>query len=298
MNSLRRWSPLLLMFALLLLAASGRFDAGLALGIGLVLELGLFLIVLWQIIVVARRYRRNRAAGLDFEAALEDGLARIFPRRLARLVALEPRLWGSLFRWLFRRRPLAAHEFPYTRRSIMGSVIGLVLFSAPVELFVIELLIPWPVVRWILLFIALYSAIWMLGLYAAMKVHPHRLDDTGLRLYNGVMADGTIPYDQIAAITVERHRPPKDGEGLQVAPTERAAYLAIGGRTDVTLRLRAPVVLQGLLTPTPPVLTVHFTADEPERLAAALRARTGLPADDAPAITPAPLGAAPFQALG
>jgi hypothetical protein len=127
MDSLRRWSPLLLMFALLLLAASGRLDAGTALGIGLVLELGLFLIVLWQIIVVARRYRRNRAAGLDFEAALEDGLARIFPRRLARLAALEPRLWGSLFRWVFRRRPPAAHEFPYTKRTIMGAVTGALL---------------------------------------------------------------------------------------------------------------------------------------------------------------------------
>jgi hypothetical protein len=286
------------MLALLLLAASGRLDAGVALGIGLLIELGIFLVVLWQIVVVARRYRRNRAAGLDFEAALEDGLARIFPRRFARLLALEPRLWSSLFRWLFRRRPPTANEFRYTKHTIMGMVIGLVLFTAPVELFIIELLIPWPVVRWILLFIAVYSAIWLLGLYAAMKVRPHRLDPDGLRLYNGIMADGYIPYDQITAITAERRRPPKDGEGLQVAPAERAAYLAIGGRTDLTLRLRAPVILQGLLTPTPPVLTVHFTADEPDRLVAALRERTGLPADDGPATTPAPRGATPSQALG
>jgi len=285
MNQIRRTILPLLLILGFGLVATGRVDLGAVLGVGFVVELGLFLIVLWQVIVVWRRYRHHREAGLDPEAALEEGLARIFPRRMARFLALEPRLWSSLFRWVFRRRPLAPNEFRYTRRSIMGSVIGLVVFVAPLELFAIELLVPWALVRLLLLFAGLYSALWLLGLYGAMQVRPHRLDAANFRLYNGIMADATIPYSQIAAIIADRRRPPKDGEGLQVAPTERAAYLAIGGRTDITLRLREPVVLHGLLTDTPPVLTIHFNADEPDRLIAALRARTGLGDDESSAVS-------------
>src|SRR3712207_7398712 len=38
-----------------------------------------------QVVLAVRRYRRDRAAGLDLWAALEDGLAVLLPRPLARL---------------------------------------------------------------------------------------------------------------------------------------------------------------------------------------------------------------------
>jgi hypothetical protein len=76
---------------------------------------------------------------------------------------------------------------------------------------------------------------------------------------------------------------------MGVVPKEQAAYIAMGGRTDLTIRLREPVVLHGLLKPTIPVRTIHFTADEPDRLAGALRERAGLESREAPSTAPEPL---------
>jgi hypothetical protein len=129
-----------------------------------------------------RRYRRDRAAGLDIETAVEDGIAVIFPRSVARLVALEPRIWIALFKWAFRRRPLAPNEFSYHKRSAMGAFLALVLLTLPVELLLYEILIPWPVVRWLLLVVSVYAVFWMLGLFASLRVLPYRLDAGGLKV--------------------------------------------------------------------------------------------------------------------
>ena len=74
---------------------------------------------------------------------------------------------------------------------------------------------------------------------------------------------------------------------MRVVAEEDAAYLAAGGRTDLTLHLREPIVLHGLLKPTPPVRTLHLAADRPDQLAAELRTVSGVevsPAQAAPAL--------------
>src|SRR6476659_1019706 len=72
---------------------SGTLQGGAALMVGVAIEGLLLLVASRQVVVVVRRYRRDRGAGLDVEAALEDGLALLLPRQVARMVALEPRLW-------------------------------------------------------------------------------------------------------------------------------------------------------------------------------------------------------------
>ena len=276
-----KWALPVLLLGNLLLVGSGVLEAQTALLAGVVAE-GLLLVVGGrQIWVAVRRYRRDRAAGLDLEAALEEGLAVFLPRPAARLAALEPRLWITLVRWLLRR-PVGPDTFPYAKRSLLGPLLGLVLFSAPVEIFAFELLIPWPPVRVLLLIASLYSVLWMAGLYAGLKMYPHRLTAEGLRFYQGLLASGAVPYDQIAAVEAGRRKSPGGKDGLLTAPAEGAAYLAAGGRTDVTLRLHTPTVIAGLLRPTPPVSTIHLAADDGPALAAALQAR--LVAAPAPAV--------------
>ncbi len=102
----------------------------------------------------------------------------------------------------------------------------------------------------------------------------HGLEAGGLRLRYGTLAGGRIPYEVIESVELSRRRT-LGGDGLRVVAGEKAAYLAIGGRTDVRLQLREPLPLQGALNPTPPVTTVHFAADTPERLVEALVERLG-----------------------
>jgi hypothetical protein len=272
MERLLKWALPGLLLGNLALVGSGVLEAQTALLAGIIAE-GLLLVVGGrQIWVAVRRYRQDRAAGLDLEAALEEGMAVFLPRPAARLAALEPRLWITLGRWLLRR-PVGPGTFPYARRSLFGPMLGLVAFSAPVEIFAFELLIPWPLVRVLVLIASVYSVLWLAGLYAGLKMYPHRLTPDGLRFYHGLLASGALPYDQIASVEAVRHKAPGGKDGLQPVPAEGAAYLAAGGRTDVTLRLRAPTVIAGLLRPTPPVTTVHLAADDGPALAAALQAR-------------------------
>ncbi|HEY8446190.1 MAG TPA: hypothetical protein VIL01_03715 [Thermomicrobiales bacterium] len=50
-------------------------------------------------------------------------------------------------------------------------------------------------------------------------------------------------------------------------------YLAVGGRTDLSLTLVQPVTLSASRRPTPPVCAVHIAVDDPHRLADTLRDR-------------------------
>jgi hypothetical protein len=149
------------------------------------------------------------------------------------------------------------------------------------------LLIPWPLVRVLFLLATLYSTLWIIGLYAGMKMYPHRLTAAGLRFYLGLQAGGVVPYTQIAAVEAVRRKSPGGKDGLLTVPAEDAAYLAVGGRTDVTLRLHAPAVIAGLLRPTPPVTVVHLASDDGPVLAQALQAR--LTAAAPPAAVAAPV---------
>ena len=148
----------------------------------------------------------------------------------------------------------------------------LVLLTVPVEIFIVELLVPWAWLRWTLLIAALYGVLWFGGLIASLKVLPHRqLEAGGVRLRHGNVAEVLIPYHEIAAVEQQSLRTPGGRDGLVTDRSAGSAYLAAGGRTDVTLRLRTARPVYGLLRPTPPVTTVHVAADDPAHLAAALR---------------------------
>ena len=95
------------------------------------------------------------------------------------------------------------------------------------------------------------------------------------KLGYGTFADALIPYEEIATMELARRKSPKGRDGLQVAREENAAYLAVGGKTDLTLHLRTARPLHGLFRPTEPVTTVHLSADEPDRLARELERRVG-----------------------
>lgn len=267
-----KWALPVLVLGNIALAVSGVLEARTALLVGVVAEGLLLLVGGRQIWVAVRRYRQDRAAGLDLEAALEEGLTAFLPRPAARLAALEPRVWVTLARWL-ARRPVGPDTYPYAKRSVLGALLAVAVLSAPVEIFAFELLIPWPPVRILFLIASLYSVVWLVGLFASMKMYPHRLAADGLRLYQGLLASATVPYTQIAAVEAVRRKSPGGKDGLQAVPAEHAAYLAVGGRSDVTLHLRTPTVIAGLLRPTIPVTTIHLAADDAPAFVQALQAR-------------------------
>lgn len=273
----------LVILAETVLVLSGILDPGDALVGVAVLEALLVLFGVGGLLLVVRRYRKKRRSGIDPWMAFEDGLSLALPPAVARLAVKEPRLFVCLFRWAFRRVGLADGEFAYHRRSLLRALMPLVVVSAPVELVVVHVLAvafsPWWWLKWALLIVGVYATFWLLGLYASLVALPHALEDEGLRLRYGLMAEGFISYGEIEAAETASRKAPDQGDGLFYAPGEDALYLAAGGKTDVTLRLRAPRSMRGLLKDTEPAYLVHLAVDEPDQFVRALceRIATAVP---------------------
>ena len=171
----------------------------------------------------------------------------------------------------------------------MGMLVVVVLITAPLEVLVFELLVPWAWLRWVLLILGVYAVFWFLGFYASLVALPHRLEADGLWLRHGAFAEALVPYRNIGSVERRRRKTPKGGDGLQAAPEEDAAYLAINGNADLTLKLRNPLPVRGWFRSAGPVGTLHAAADEPEKMARQLRER--LPRRDSPEEAESPLTA-------
>jgi hypothetical protein len=272
MQTIWKWLTLVLVVAEIALVRAGVLDISTAIGIVVLIEALLFIVVSRQIIVAYRTYRRNRSSGLDIWQAAEDGLTVFFPRRLAHLVIMEPQLWVAIWQWL-RRRRLQTDEFTYHKKSSIGMLLIALMFSTPVEIFVFELLIPWEWLRWVFLILAIYAIIWFIGFYASLVTRPHRLGPDKLRLSYGLLSSATIPYAAIEGLDFQKRRVPGGNEGLKTVASEDAGYISIAGTTNITLRLRDALPLQGMLDQTAPVKTIHFTADQPDQMFQALQQR-------------------------
>ncbi len=239
------------------------------------IEVLLTLIGVRQMFVAIRRYRQGRGSGLDAWSALEDGLTVVLPRKVARIVVLEPHLWVCLFRWVFRRTKPREGEFGYHKRSTMDMLVLLVVLVGPVEALVLHLLVPWSWLRWLLIAVEVYGTFWLLGFYASLSALPHRLEETGVRLRYGAFAEVLVLYAEIEKVGRAVLRAPGGGDGLRAAPEEEAAYFAITGKTNLTLGLKAPQTIEGVFRSVGPVGRIHLWADEPKLFARELGLRLG-----------------------
>lgn len=269
-----KYALLALLVGNIALAWSGVIDMQAGLAIGLLLEAFLFCLALSGMLMAFRSYRRDRAGGLDVTQAVENGLAILLPRRLARLLALEPRILYYVARWLFRRRDLAEGEYTYNKSSIMSAFVAMLVVTTPAELLLAELLLPWPIVRWIIGIAAVYGLLWIAGLAVSLRVLPHRLESRGLSLHYGLLASGFVPYNLIASVETGNVKLPQGaGEGLYVPKAGRVAYLAVGNKANITLHLREPITLMRVFSPTQPVTKIVLAADNPIALSGALQER-------------------------
>ena len=239
------------------------------------IEVLLFLLGGRQVFVAVRNYRRGRSSGLEAWSTLEDGLSTVLPRKVARFIVLEPRLWVCLFRWAFRGTKLRENEFGYHKKSTMDMLALMVVLIGPVEALALHLLVPWAWLRWVLLAVEVYGTLWFLGFYASLQALPHRLEKSGVRLRYGAFAEVLVPYQEIEAIKRYVRRVPGGGDGLRSVPEENAAYLAITGKTALAVKLKTPQTVEGVFQSVGPFGTIRFSADDPGALAGALGRRVG-----------------------
>lgn len=276
-RALKMIVPLVILVELVLVL-SGIMELGDAILVVVGIEALLMLIGISGVILIFRRYRQERKAGLNPLKALEDSLSLLLPAAVARLITHEPRIFAALFRWSFRRTRLGEGEFSYHKRSLLRSLMPMMIFVLPVELFIVHLFVylltPWEWITWALLILEIYAFSWLLGLYASLITHPYSLEETGLRLHHGVFAEGSIPYSQIMDVAREESKAPSYSDGLQHSFADDALYLATSGKTDVVLALNEPTSLRGFIRDSKPASYVYLAADDPRGLASGILERT------------------------
>ncbi|MFJ2769899.1 hypothetical protein [Streptomyces sp. NPDC087300] len=195
-------------------------------------------------------------------------LKTLTPTPVRRLVGHELRILVSLSLWVTRRRHGVRHagDLAFGHARGQAAIMYGLTFVCVVESFGMAVLLRnWPTAHAVMLVVDVYGVILMIGLHAASVTRPHVLSPDALRVRQGAHRDLRIPLALITAVRSERrftHEPAAGVLDLPVAST-----------TSLTLELAGPVTTTGLLGKQREVTTVRLHADEPDRLATALRER-------------------------
>ncbi|MGR8010802.1 hypothetical protein [Streptomyces hypolithicus] len=192
------------------------------------------------------------------------------PAWARRLVAHEVRALHSLALWVARRRHGAgpgAYSAAYTGPQT-ALLFGLV-FVAVVETVVLALLIPWPAVHRIVLFVDVYTVIQILGLHAACVTRPHVVGaDGSLRIRYGGFWDVQVPAASVRSVRVDARYSHTKQDGV--------LGLTVGGQTNVTVELAEPLPYARPLGRSGQArVAVRLHADDPRGFVAAARAAAG-----------------------
>lgn len=179
----------------------------------------------------------------------------------------ELRLLVSLVLWLARRTHGTAGGTPFGYARGQGAIMFGFAFVCVIETVALSvLLLDWPTVHAVVLFLDVYTVVFVVALHAAGVVRPHVLDpDAGtLRIRRAVHVDLRIPLERIASVRRELRMSHERADG--------ELDVEVGSQTTVTLELTGPVTHVTFFGRRRDVRVVRFHADEPEVLVRAVLA--------------------------
>lgn len=192
-----------------------------------------------------------------------------------RLAVMEFRQYAALWSWIRRRPdvPPGATGFRYV--GIVLPVLWAFIVVSALEVGIVHVVVPWPGVRLVLDILGIWGVLWMLGLTAGLTVHPHLLDDAGLRVRNGVTTDVPVPWEAVAAVGM-RQRAREKSRAVQLDRTGDGAVLNVvsGSQTNVDITLRRPLEVE-LPSGVETVTAIRLHADDARGLVAAVRKGIG-----------------------
>jgi len=197
------------------------------------------------------------------------------------VVAMEMAMWRSMYVWL-RRKPLTTapgdQVFSYLGvvKPILGIFIGLSAVEIPIFDLIIRHVVPWEPARWIALGLGVWGLLWMIGLFASLKINPHLVGAAGLRVRMGTNVDLTVPWADVDTVRkAYRSLPSSKSVQLEQDGERTVLNLATGSQTAVDVRLRRPIDF-GLPKGKPePAHELRLYADDPDGFVRACRQATG-----------------------
>lgn len=177
-----------------------------------------------------------------------------------RLAAAEIAQYRSLIRWLTRRPvgPEGASAFPYVGE--VSVLLWAFVIGSAVELVVLHVVLPWESVRLVADVLGVWGLVFMVGLMADLKVHPHLVVEEGLVVRDGHRLSALLPWAAIASVQQENRSHDKGvrDDGTLAVP--------VGNRTTVLVTLRRGMEWDGRT-----VRQVRLLADDATGLVSASR---------------------------
>ncbi|KAF3469577.1 hypothetical protein GL259_12770 [Streptomyces sp. Tu 3180] len=178
----------------------------------------------------------------------------------------ELRLMASLGLWVARRThgTGGGTAFGYARGQ--AALMFGFAFVCVVETVAMSVLLDdWPAVHAVVLFLDVYTVVFVVALHAASAVRPHVLDAGALRIRRAAHVDLRIPLERIASVRRELRMTHEKVDG--------ELDLDVGSRTTVTVELTEPVTHVTFFGRRREVRVVRFHADDAGGLVRALAGR-------------------------
>ena len=194
-------------------------------------------------------------------------------RLVRHAVVFEIRLYRSLFRWITRRPHIPGPDLePFGYARDVTPVMWLWIFASAAEIPLVHVLIPWDTVRITLLVLGVWGVVWMVGMLASLRVYPHLLSESAIRVRYGASVDIPIPWEAIATIVPQRRDLPSTVWTLQPREIENGTDLQVGvsGQVNVHAVLHEPMTVtthKGDQV----IAAISFRADDPRDLVARAR---------------------------
>lgn len=187
------------------------------------------------------------------------------------LLRYEMGLWLALYRWIFRRpAPVPPGSVPFTYSGAVTTVLTAFIVVSAIEIPILDLLLPWTIARIISVVVGVYGLFWMIGLMATMRVYPHLVGESGVRIRKSIALDLTIPWENVRNIRSRGRSVPPGG---QTQFEDGVLSYSMAGGTTVDLVLDEPITLPEKKTRGEPVKEIRFHADRPDELVAAALTR-------------------------
>jgi len=145
--------------------------------------------------------------------------------------------------------------FSYHRKSGYAAILGIIMMVLLAETAALHLLLQiWSkVAAWIFTGLSMYSLLWLLGDYHAIRLHPIVLSRNALFIRTGLRWRATIPLADIAAIQKFNARAKRTKDYLG---------LAVFGDPRFVIHCKQPVLVQGLFGIKREVCRIGLTVDD------------------------------------
>lgn len=181
----------------------------------------------------------------------------------------EAGIWGSLVRWLTRRvRAIDPDAELFGYASEITPILVAFIAVAALEIPILPLVLPWPPVRYTLLVLGIWGLLWMAGLLASLRVHPHAVAAAGLQLRSGFQIDLRTPWAEITDIRLCRASTERK---LEVEQGPAGAALSLQKTTNLEVALRRSLMVSFLDGRSANIDAIRVYADAPGELVSAAR---------------------------